>query len=50
MKKYINYLSRQNAGVYIINQWDEAGLLDSISANYFINADYDSIDIFYVGY
>ena len=50
MSNLIKFYSKQNAGVYVINQWSEAGLLDSVSANYFINADYETLDVFYVGY
>ena len=45
-----NYYSKQNAGIYIVNQWSEAGLLGFHDGNYFINADYETLDIFYVGY
>ena len=51
--KRIKFLSRQNAGVYCIDQFGNAALFDFHAGNHFINAidNYsDTLDIFYVGY
>lgn len=53
MPKLIKFYSKQNAGVYCIDQFGNAALFDFHAGNHFITAmgNYsDSLDIFYVGY